>query len=64
MLRKRAAIVIASVVLLLLFGLLVLLPKDAPPTGDLAVTFLGVTNNPVASFRPIRLSMVQGTTGL
>lgn len=51
-------------VLLILALLLALLPKEPPPTGDLAVTFLGVTNNPMRSFSPVRLEMLQGTTGL
>lgn len=50
--------------LLILAFLLAGLPKEAPPTGDLAVTFLGITNNPVPSLRPVRLAMVGGTTGL
>src|SRR4051812_23927713 len=59
---KRSLMIIG--VLALLFGLVALVPKEAPPSGDLAVTFLGVTNNPVQSMKPIRLSMAQATTGL
>src|SRR5690348_13325704 len=64
---RRAAVrsvLIVALLLILLFGLLALLPKEVAPTGDLAVTFLGVTNNPARSFRPVRLEMPQGTTGL
>src|SRR6185369_14246370 len=64
---RRAAVrsvLIFALLLLIVFGLLALLPKEAAPTGDLAVTFLGVTNNPARSFRPVRLEMLQGTTGL
>jgi hypothetical protein len=64
---KRAALRYASGFLLLLLILALLLarlPREAPPTGDLAVTFLGVTNNPIRSFTPVRLEMLQGTTGL
>ncbi len=53
---------------LLLLVLLVIasafLPKAPPPTGDLALNFLGVTNNPARSLRPVRFEMIHGTTGL
>jgi hypothetical protein len=41
-----------------------LLPPEAPPKGDLTVTFLGMTNNPVRAVRPVRLELFQGATGL
>src|SRR4029079_1636368 len=56
--------VFALVALLLFLGLLLILPKEATPTGDLALIFLGVTNNPTPSFRPVRLGMIQGAKGL
>ena len=61
---KRAAALVAVLTLLLLFGLVALLPKEQSPTGDLAVSFLGITNNPTRSYAPVRLEMVQGAGGL
>lgn len=50
--------------LLALIVIVCLLMPQEGPKGDLAVIFLGVTNNPVRSLRPVRLEMFQGTTGL
>jgi hypothetical protein len=63
--RKALRYAVGFLALLLILALLLArLSREAPPTGDLAVTFLGITNNPAPSFRPVRLAMVGGATGL
>jgi hypothetical protein len=62
MVSKRFAVIIAILAVLFLLGFL-FIPGEPPPTADLALTFLGMTNNPVRSSRPVRLEIYQGATG-
>src|SRR5437868_3074118 len=64
--RARAAKVVfvgITALLLLLLGWVTLAPRQAAPTADLAVTFLGITNNPTRSPPPVRLEVI-GTNAL
>src|SRR5262249_545891 len=64
---KRKAVTYSVGFLLLLLLLAFVLarpPEEAATNGDLALTFLGMTNNPARSFRPVRLEVVSGTNTL
>jgi len=63
--RRRLQVYTAWFLLLLtLVAILFALIPLKPLQRDLAVTFLGTTNNPVRSMRPVRLEVVQGANGL